>query len=319
MQSFGRFLGWCAVTAAISCVAIAAQIASPGKPVPPTINKTFLSDYLRYAEGFTPSVTIAADDPQPTIFTGFYKVLVHLKAGKNEAVRTYYLTQDGQKLVAAPLFDLHRSPFIANLDSLKEEGAPAFGPANAPVKIYVFSDFECPYCQEEAKVLRQGIDKAHASQIRVVFKNFPLDSIHPWAPAGAVAGVCIARQGADKFWSFHDWIYQHQSDINAGNLHDKVLEFAKEQSINSQELSSCMSSSSAANEVDKTVAEGRNLGLVQTPTLFVNGRMVAGALPASQINLLIQMEIDHQATQASSAEKAGESCCGSPIPTMTRH
>jgi protein-disulfide isomerase len=318
MQSFGRFLALCAVALAISALSLTAQIASPGKAAPPTIDKKSLGDYLRYAEGFTPSVNITIDDPQSTIFSGFYKVLVRLEAGKNEAVRTYYLTQDGQRLVAAPLFDLHKSPFITNLDSLKEEGAPAFGPVNAPVDIYVFSDFECPYCQEEAKVLRQGIDKEHASQVRIIFKNFPLESIHPWARVAAIAGVCIARQGTDKFWSFHDWIYQHQSDVNPGNVHDKVLEFAKAQSIDPQQLSSCMDSSSAAAEVNKTIAEGRNLGLVQTPTLFVNGRMVAGALPASQINLLIQIEVDHRQKQAASVEKADTSCCGTPIPTLTR-
>jgi protein-disulfide isomerase len=318
MQSYGRFLALCAVALAVSALSLTAQIASPGKSAPPAIDKKSLSDYLRYAEGFTPSVNITIDDPQPTIFSGFYKVLVRLKAGKNEAVRTYYVTQDGQRLVAAPLFDLHKSPFITNLDGLKEEGAPAFGPVNAPVAIYVFSDFECPYCQEEAKVLRQGIDKEHANQVRIIFKNFPLESIHSWARAAAIAGVCIAKQGTDKFWSFHDWIYQHQSEVNPGNVHDKVLEFAKAQSIDPQQLSSCMDSSSAAAEVNKTIAEGRNLGLVQTPTLFVNGRMVAGALPASQINLLIQIELDHRQKQAASVEKADTSCCGTPIPTLTR-
>lgn len=313
-----RLFAWCVLTLAASFLSLSAHSAPPANPAPPKIDKQALIDYLRYAEGFTPSVDITIDDPEPTIFDGFYKILVRLKAGKNGAVRTYYLTQDGRRLFAAPLFDLNKSPFITNLDSLKEEGAPAFGPTDAPVKIYVFSDFECPYCQEEAKVLRQGVDKELASQVRIIFKNFPLESIHPWARAAAISGVCIARQSSDKFWSFHDWIYQHQSEVNPANLHDKINEFAKAQAMNLQQLSSCSDSTSAAAEVDKTIAEGRNLGLVQTPTLFVNGRMVGGALPAAQVNLLIRMELDHRKKEKASAGDAPQRCCETPIPTLTR-
>lgn len=323
MQVFARFLTGCVLSAAFSCASLCAQSSPSEAPAqheaaPPKIDKPALIKYLRYAEGFTPSVTMTIDDPKPTIFKGFYEVLVRLTMNKNEAVRTYYVTQDGQRLVAAPIFDLKRSPFITNLDKLEEGGAPAFGPADAPVKIYVFSDFECPYCREEAKVLREGINKEHASQVRIIFKNFPLESIHPWARSAAIAGVCIARQNEDKFWSFHDWIYPHQTEINPTNLGDKVNEFAKTQSLDIQKLSSCIDSSSAADEVDKTVAEGRNLGIVQTPTLFVNGRMVAGALPEGQVNLLIQIEQKHREQEKASAAKSADKCCEILIPTVTR-
>lgn len=318
MRQCARFFGSCVLGVAVSCLPLSAQSTSLGSAPPPKVDKQALVDYLRYAEGFTPSVNMTLDNPEPTIFAGFYKILVHLKSGKNEAVRTYYLTQDGQRLVAAPIFDLQKSPFITNLESLKQEGAPAFGPASAPVTIYVFSDFQCPYCQEEAKVLRQGIDKDLASQVRIIFKNFPLESIHPWARAAAISGVCIARQSPDKFWSFHDWVYQHQSEINPSNVHDKITDFAKTQSLNSQQLSSCIDSTSAAAEVDSTITEGRNLGLVQTPSLFVNGRLVSGALPAGQVNLLIRMELDHQKKQAALADKTPQKCCEIPIPTLTK-
>ena len=79
-----------------------------------------------------------------------------------------------------------------------------------------------------------------------------------------------------------------------------------------------MDSSSATAEVDKTIAEGRNLGLVQTPALFVNGRMVSGALPSGQVNLLIRMELDHQKKQAALADKISQKCCEIPIPTLTK-
>lgn len=305
---------------AVICNAAAAQQHSKSTAgAIPKIDKAAITKYLRYAEGFTPQVQVAIDDPKPSPFPGFYELRVHLAANKNEAIRTYYLTQDGRQIVTGPVFDLNKSPFVANLQALKPEGAPSFGPENAAVQIYVFSDFECPYCREEAKVLRQDIAKEHAKDVRVIFKNFPLSSIHPWARAAAVAGSCIAEQNGGAFWAYHDWAYAHQSEINAANVRDKVLEFAKSQPVNSQKLTACIDSNATASQVDKAIEEGRLLGIVQTPTLFVNGRTVAGALSADQMNLLIRIELEHrqqEQQQQASAQNANEKCCELTIPAV---
>lgn len=283
---------------------------------PPKIDKAAVTKYLRYAEGFTPQVQVTIDDPKPSPFPGFYELKVHLTANKNEAIRTYYITQDGRQVVTGPVFDLSQSPFVANLKTLKPEGAPSFGPENAAIQIYIFSDFECPYCREEAKVLRQDIEKTHANDVRVIFKNFPLSSIHPWARTAAIAGACVANQNNGAFWAYHDWIYEHQKEINPANVRDKILEFAKGQPIDSQKLTTCIDSSATAPQVDKTIEEGRLLGIVQTPTLFVNGRTVAGALSADQMNLLIQIELQHRQQQQASAQSASEKCCELTIPSV---
>ena len=291
-----------------------ASSESAAPRTPPKIDKPALIKYLRYAEGFTPTVEVVLDDPKPSAFPGFYQLTVHLKAGKNTAVRNYYLTEDGDRLISGTVFDLKKSPFTTNLQQLKQEGAPATGPENAPVQIYVFSDFECPYCREEAKVLRQGIEKAHANDVRLIFKDFPLDPIHPWARTAAQAGHCVANQDANAFWAFHDWIYEHQTEIKPDNVKDKVLEFAKTQKLNADKISTCLAEPGTADYVNKTVAEGRQLGIQQTPTLFVNGRMLAGALSADQMNLLIQMELDHKVQQTASA--AQQKCCEVAIPHL---
>jgi protein-disulfide isomerase len=292
---------------------------APGSRTPatiPKIDKPSLMKYLRYAEGFTPTVDVAIDDPKPSIYPGFYEVVVHLKANRSEAVRTYYLTQDGERLISGSVFDLRKSPFAGNLARLKQEGAPAFGPENAPVQIYVFSDFECPYCRQEAKVLRGGIEKSHANDVRIIFKDFPLDPIHPWARTAAIGGQCIARQSVDAFWNFHDWIYEHQPEVTPGNVKEKILEFAKTQNLDPNKVSGCMADPSVADRVQKTVTEGRELGVDQTPTLFVNGRMLGGALKPEQINLLIQMELDRSQKQTANLPSK---CCEVSIPVIGKN
>jgi protein-disulfide isomerase len=295
---------------------LAASSESAAPRTPPKIDKPALIKYLRYAEGFTPTVQIVLDDPKSSAFPGFYQLTVHLKAGKNEAVRNYYLTQDGERLISGSVFDLKESPFKANLEQLKQESAPATGRENAPVQIYVFSDFECPYCREEAKVLRQGIEKNHSNEVRLIFKDFPLDAIHPWARTAAQAGHCVASQNVDTFWTFHDWIYDHQTEIKPDNVKDKVLEFAKAQKLDAGKISACLVDPATAAYVNKTVAEGRQLGIQQTPTMFVNGRMLAGALSADQMNLLIQMELEHREHHTASAMQ--QKCCEVAIPRLGR-
>ena len=281
----------------------------------PKIDKPAISKYLRYAEGFSPQVNMTVGDPQPSVFPGLYEIEVTLKAGRNEVVKTYYLTSDGKRLISGSVYDLHQSPFAGNIPLLKEEGAPAFGPANAPVKIFLFSDFECPYCKEEAKTLRENVAKDHPNDVRIIYKDFPLDSIHPWARPAAIAGQCIAGQKPAAFWSFHDWIYEHQGEINPGNVKDKIGEFAKTQNIDTQKLSACEANPATAARVDKTVDEGRKLGVTQTPTMFVNGRSVPGVLNPGQMNLLIQLELG-RAKESSTATT--DKCCEVNIPSLAR-
>lgn len=282
---------------------------------PPKIDKPAISKYLRYAEGFSPQVSMTVGDPKTSVFSGLYEIEVTLKAGRNEVVKTYYLTSDGKRLISGSVYDLHQSPFAQNLPLLQEEGAPAFGPANAPVKIFLFSDFECPYCKEEAKTLRENVAKDHVNEVRIVYKDFPLDSIHPWARPAALAGQCIAEQKPAAFWSFHDWIYAHQGEINPGNVKDKIAEFAKTQSIDTQKLSACEANPATAARVDKTVDEGRKLGVTQTPTMFVNGRSIPGVLSPEQMNLLIQLELGR--AKETSAAATGK-CCEVDIPSLAR-
>jgi protein-disulfide isomerase len=285
-------------------------------PEPPKIDKAAIATYLKYAEGFSPSVEVTIDDPKPSMFPGLYRLLVHLRVNRNEAARSYYITQDGERLISGSIFDLHKSPFAANVVRLKPEGAPSTGPENAPIQIYIFSDFQCPYCRQEAKVLRTGIDKSHASDVRIIFKDFPLDAIHPWARPAAIAGQCITAQNEKTFWDFHDWIYEHQSEVSVANLKDKVAEFAKSHNLDAARLSACMAEPATADRVQSTVVEGRELGVEQTPTLFVNGRMLSGALKPEQINLLIQMELDRRPKQSATVE---QKCCEVSIPAVGKN
>lgn len=158
---------------------------------------------------------------------------------------------------------------------LNIEHEPAFGPANAPVTLVEFGDLECPSCRAEAPVLRQLLPTLYPNKVRVVFKDYPLESIHPWARAASIAARCVFRQSQDAFWKFYDWDYGNQDDITVDNLKSKVLDWAGKNGVAVGTLESCVDSKATDAEVSRNVEEGKAAGVKGTPTVFLNGVKVS--------------------------------------------
>jgi protein-disulfide isomerase len=124
-------------------------------------------------------------------------------------------------------------------------------------------------------------------------------------------GRCIFHQNSQAFWDYHDWIFQHQEEINPDNLKEKVLEFAKTKGIDADQLSKCIDSKATEEEVNKTREEGKSLEVNSTPTMFVNGRRMVGTLQWQDLKRVIDYEIEYQKT----AKNAGEDCgCSVSLP-----
>jgi protein-disulfide isomerase len=255
------------------------------------VDKQRLENYLRYAEGFASSVKFVIDDPAPTPIPGYYRLVVPLSMGESKQDKVYFLSSDGKLLVTGPIWDLNRNPFAETLQQLPSIG-PSFGPENAKIKIVVFSDFECPYCREFARTLRDNIPQKYPRDVRVIFEDFPIDSLHPWARAAAEASHCLSDGNAELFWAYHDWIFQHQGEINVGNLRDKVMGFAKEHNLDTAKLGTCLDTHAKKPEVEDSLHTGHQLGIEKTPTFYLNGREVPGAVGWPALNTLIQMELN---------------------------
>lgn len=257
----------------------------------PSVDKTKLEAYLRYAEGFTANVHFVIDDPTPSVFADFCRVGVHLTTDSGAKLdKVYLMTLDGKQIVNGSIWDLGKSPFADTLAHIPSTGY-SFGPADAKVQLVIFSDFECPYCREFAKTVRENIPKKYPNEVRVVFEDFPLDALHPWARAAAEASHCIGDQKPDTFWTYHDWIFAHATEIKSDNLKEKILSWAKEQSLDTEKLQSCMDSHADAALVKQSEAAGKALGVEQTPTSFANGRPVPGALPWANLQSVIELEL----------------------------
>jgi protein-disulfide isomerase len=153
-----------------------------------------------------------------------------------------------------------------------------------------FADFECPVCRQLHEQLRSLMPKY--PQARLVFKDFPLEQIHPWARTGALAGRCAYQQDPQAFWKMYDKLYDNQDLISASNAWDKMVDYAAQAGLKTDTFKSCMTSPEAAAAVDASIANGKLMEVMSTPTLFVNGRRLIGVEP-QQLEQMIQYELQH--------------------------
>jgi protein-disulfide isomerase len=285
-------------------LSVAAVLCFGATPQKTALDKPTLEAYIRHLMVFGSQINVAIDDPKPSPMPGFLQVTVHASAGQAKQDLIFYVSKDGQKIVQGNVYDVKDNPFKEELDKLKTELQPSLGKSGAPVVLVEFSDFQCSYCKQEAQVLRQNLASAYPEQVRLYFVDHPLEQLHPWATAAAMAGRCIFKQNSKAFWDYHDWIFEHQAEITVENLTAKIMEFAKGKEIDTLQLSRCIESKATQAEVVKEVALGDALHVDSTPTLFINGRRRVGSQDWPTLRSIIDYEIEYQKT----AHNAGEDC-----------
>jgi protein-disulfide isomerase len=276
------------------------------------LDKTQMETFVRHLLAVIPEVAVKIDDPKPSVVPNLLQMDVHFTYNGRSQDETFFVTKDGKDVIRGFVYDVAQNPFKPELDKLKTDLSPSMGAAGAPVSLVVFSDFQCPNCKQEEETLRQSLPSTFPTQVRVYFKDFPLEQIHPWAKAAAIAGRCVFHQNPAKFWEYHDWIYGKQSDITVENLKDQVLSFATNaKDLDTLQLGRCMDTKATEAEVNASIAEARELKVDATPTMFLNGRRLVGNYPWPNLEQIINGELNYQKTTPTSAEK----CCEIKIPS----
>ena len=288
-----------------ACVWLLALAASGEDSKKSALDKPTLEAYVRHLYVLDKLVTVTVGDPKPASLPGFVEETVHAALGNQSQDFTFYISQDGKHVIQGNVYDIDANPFKADLDKVKTTGAPGWGTSGAPVVVVEFSDFECPYCKEEALQIRDHLLATYPTQVKLYFKEFPLESLHPWAKTAAMAGRCVFAQNNDAFWAYHDWVFSHQEQITPDNVRAQIMDWAKgRKELDALKLGKCIDTKATEAEVDAIEAQGRDLGINATPTLFINGRRLTQALEWSGLKSIIDYEIEYQKT----AKDAGDNC-----------
>jgi protein-disulfide isomerase len=259
-----------------------AQVAKPANAaasaIAPSPTQKSIEAYLRHLYAFGPDVLLMVGTPKETAVEGLLETTIDLTVGGNKEAVKFYVSKDGKYLFRGEMSDLTKDPLAENRAQIQMKEAPSLGEPTAAVTLVEYSDFECPVCRSLHDVLR-GLLPNYAGKVRVVFKDFPLEQLHPWARTAAIAGRCAYQQNPQAFWKMYDFIYDNQEIISAGNAWTKMLDYAGQSGLDGDTFKGCMASPEAGAAVNASQANGKLLEVSSTPTVFVNGRRLVGADP----------------------------------------
>ncbi len=201
-----------------------------------------------------------------------------------------YLKQQNQARIRQEFIDrLKKDKRVTiALEPLRQDvavaGHPIRGAERAPVTIVEFSDFQCPFCRSFNTTLNR-LRKEYPTDVRIVFRQFPLSEIHPMAEKAAEASLCAQDQG--KFWEMHDLMFTDQTALKVDDLKAKAASLG----LDATAFGSCLDSGKYEQAIRQEIRDGMTLGTSGTPAYFINGRFFSGALPYDEIAAVIKEEL----------------------------
>lgn len=216
-------------------------------------------------------------------------VMIEGSDGKPKEYK-FLLSKDRNTMLRVTKFDLTKDPYAEVMSKIDVRGRPARGAKSAKVVIVNFDDFECPYCARMHQTLFPEIFKEYGDRISIIYKDYPLIEIHPWALHAAVDANCLADQNTDAYWDFADTIHANKQQVDGEKTSvarfeaiDKLaLLQGQKHNLDQTKLQSCVK---AQNEdaVRASMKEADELAVNATPTLFINGRKIDGAVPIGEV------------------------------------
>lgn len=179
-------------------------------------------------------------------------------------------------------------PFRLTFDN---SNSPSLGKENAPVTLVEFSDFQCPFCTRFAPTLRQ-VNQKYGDQVRIVYRQYPIPSIHPFAFKASEASLCANDQG--KFWELHDVMFANQSKLSVTD----IKQHAGALGMDRKKFDTCLDTGRYVEQVQRDMAEGTRVGITGTPAVFINGvELKGGAVPFETVAAAIDQELRRTTTK----------------------
>jgi protein-disulfide isomerase len=204
-------------------------------------------------------------------------MFTHSVAFDNGGGSTVQVVPTGQAAVGGGAQPTPAGPVDVSVDD-----DPSLGPADAPVTIIEFSDFQCPYCSRFQTETFPQIIQNYGDKVRFVYRDFPLTNLHQYALKAAEASECADDQGA--YWKYHDLLFQNQSALDDASLKN----YAASLGLDTAAFNQCLDSDSTMSEIQKDYQDGITAGVQGTPAFFVNGNLIEGAQPYSVFQAAIE-------------------------------
>jgi protein-disulfide isomerase len=195
-------------------------------------------------------------------------------------------------------FDLSKDPFAETMSKIDTSGRPVRGAKASKVVVVNFDDFECPFCSRMHQTLFPQILKEYGDRVTFVYKDYHLVEIHPWATHAAVDANCLAAQNNDAYWDFADYIHANQREVNSEKtpaaktdaLDRLTMLQGQRHNLDVVKLQACIKAQDET-AVKASMKEAEGIGVEATPTLFINGQKIDGAVPAGEVRAALDQAL----------------------------
>lgn len=245
--------------------------------------------YLRYLFALGPEAEVEVATPLPSVIPGLLTTQVRLRRWDATLTEALLVSADGRYVIRSRILDTSQDPFAATRGAITTSGHPSKGPADAPVTIVEYGDFQCPTCARMHRVLQQVL--ADRNDVRLVFKDLPLTQVHDWAMAAAIAGQCALQESDAAFWTLHDYLFENQDQLTAQNLQSRLDDFASNAGMRVDPFRACRQQESTRARVQASLREAAQLQATGTPTFFINGRRLTGDQNRETLERIISFEL----------------------------
>jgi protein-disulfide isomerase len=253
-----------------------------------------IEQQVRVVYSIPPTVKINLGALKPSEFPNYDALTITFDGGEKKQKREFLLSRDGKTLIRMTKLDLSKDPFAEVMKKIDLNGRPTRGNSNAKVVAVNYDDFECPFCSRMHQTLFPELLKEYGDRVVFIYKDFPLAEIHPWATHAAVSANCLAAQNKDAYWEFADYLHANQAEVNSEKSRDGqfmvldrlALTQGQKHNLDGTKLQTCIKGQQDE-RVKSSVREAEALGVEATPTMFVNGEKVDGALPISEMRAVL--------------------------------
>lgn len=246
-----------------------------------------------------PEVIITIGKPGSSEFPNYETLPVTMSLKEKTQTLDFLISTDGKTLIRMMKLDLTKDVYAETMNKIKLADRPIRGNPDAKVTIVNFDDFECPFCARMHSTLMTEILPQYQDKIRIIYKDYPLVSIHPWAQHAANDANCLAKESPQGYWQLADYLHANQRTISGSqqnvqasfNELDRVtLDFGKKNGTDLTQLQACIKAQSDT-IVKASMAEGDTVNVTATPTVFVNGERLEGALDANEVRAALNREL----------------------------
>ncbi len=284
-----------AVLLLLLCAGCSAQSSSTSAP--PDVTQKVQRQVQAYFN-IPPEVDIKLGPLTPSEFPNFDNMTVTLSHGEKSQSVQFLLSKDGKTLIRMTKMDLTKDPYAETMKEIDVAGRPVRGNPDAKVTLVNFDDFECPFCARMHSTLMSEILPQYGDKIKIIYKDYPL-SMHPWAVHAANDANCLAKDSGKSYWEFADYVHGNQHAISGpqqnvqqafGELDRITLDIGKKNGADASRLQACVKAQGNA-IVKASMAEGDSIGVSATPTIFVNGERLEGAVDAAEVRAALNQQL----------------------------